>query len=515
MKTNPSSTGLTIANKGTENPVLLYNGKPFLRTGAVGEVALFAFPWDSDEPVLRDMTHQQWADWQKAHGMGYARAYPESGFSLSCKRGPDADKLYPWKLDHWAYETNPAGEPVVDLTTLDEQYWREFENTLAQCRNNDILVIVQLYQACYFGIHTNSDPTDRKRSWWQMSYFHPANNVNRWPIGERWERGERSAECGNDFMRRCVEDYHANKNTWWKMHRDYVRKILDCIGQKGNVLIDLGNEMGYRQEGFHCYEWVERTIDLVEEWRAETGTGILIGMDEHFWFRVPEKADWVRAHPRLDLLIAHGAADVLHEQDWNFQQNFTPRDSGRLRVQCRKPCVTLHHHDGAGTWPRKDAAFQRMYHWLGMMQKVQALGSYGYGPFIEEDAEKAVFEEDTRFLRQVFDSLHDYAALTMPDHTGAGIQAAPGRTEYQYLLSSDEEALFYTHTGTFDESVAEGARLVLRELELADGEAVARIMRPADRQIATNTLRVEGGSLEIRLPAFREDIAVHLTSSIS
>ena len=73
--------GITIANKGTSNPVLLYHGNPIMLMGSVSETGLFAFAWDSSEPVVVDKTHSQWAEWQKTNGMGYARAYPESGFT--------------------------------------------------------------------------------------------------------------------------------------------------------------------------------------------------------------------------------------------------------------------------------------------------------------------------------------------------------------------------------------------------------------------------------------------------
>lgn len=277
--------GVTIANKDTSNPVLLYNGKPMMRMGSVSETGLFAFPWDSSEPVVVDKTHSQWAEWQETNVMGYARAYPESGFTW-WEIGARSKKIIPWKVDHWVYDYDFNGEPVVDLTQFDDDYWKEFENTLQKCKENDIVVIIQLYQACYFGI-LSSDKTGHNRTWWEISYFHPNNNINRWPIGKIW--GNRGIQCGNDFMQRCVDDYHGNRNTWWKMHSEYVRRILDSISDKGNVVIDLGNELGYPEEGFHCYEWVEKTIDVIEEWETQHGIDILIGMDEFCWFRVSDK----------------------------------------------------------------------------------------------------------------------------------------------------------------------------------------------------------------------------------
>jgi len=504
--------GITIANKGTSNPVLLYDGKPMLRIGCVSERDLFAFPWDSSEPVLRDMGHSEWAQWQKRNGMGYARAYPESGFSFGgYQKGPESEKILPWKVDHWAYDYNPDGEPVVDLAKPDDDYWKEFENTLEKCKEHDIVVIIQLYQACFFGV-LSGDKTGHNRTWWQMSFFHPKNNINDWPIGEIWKRNTGN-ECGNDFMQRCVDDYHGSRNTWWKLHADYVRRILDSIGDKGNAIIDLGNELGYPDKGFHCYEWVERTIDVVEAWEARHGTDIIIGMDEHFWFRVAGKSEWVRAHPRLEVLIFHGGADVMHDEDWDHRRGHTPRDAGRLRIQYRKPCVTIQNHFLSKGKDGKSAALQRAYHWLGMMQKVQGLASYGYGKFIDDDKEKEKLESDTKFLMGVYGSLRDYTALISNDHSSGKIAEAPGHRKYQYLLSSGKEALFYTHTEGDGATVLEGQVLRLNGLELPDGPVRMKIIRPHDRSVDERRGEINNASIDTMLPSFFEDIAVHIEPS--
>ncbi|MFC1715871.1 hypothetical protein ACFL6S_19535 [Candidatus Poribacteria bacterium] len=506
MESEKLGKGITIVNKGTSNPALLYNGKPMMRMGSVRETGLFAFPWDSSEAVLADKTHSQWAEWQKMNGMGYARAYPESGFTWWEKEGR-SEKIIPWKVDHWVYDYDSDGEPVVDLTQFDDKYWNEFENTLRKCKENNIVVIIQLYQACYFGV-LSGDKTGHNRTWWETSFFHPNNNINHWPVGEIW--GNSGIQCGNDFMQRCVDDYHGDRNTWWKMHSDYVRRILDSIGDKGNVIIDLGNELGYRDEGFHCYEWVERTIDVIEEWESQHDVDILIGMDEHFWFRVPGKFDWVRAHPRLELLIMHGAMDVMHEEDWNFNKGYTPRDPGKLRVQYKKPSVTIHNQHHSIESEDRDAAFQRSYHWLGMMQKVQALASYGYGKFVQDETEREKFESDTMFLMDLYDSLKDYTSLIMNDESSGKITGAPGYDKYKYLLSSDKEALFYTHTEGYGVTVPEGQVLKLNSLDLPDGRVRMKIIRPHDQSMEARIGKISNRSIDIVLPSFFEDIAVYI-----
>ncbi len=145
-----------------------------------------------------------------------------------------------------------------------------------------------------------------------------------------------------------------------------------------------------------------------------------------------------------------------------------------------------------------------------MMQKVQGLASYGYGAFIDDDDEKERFERDTRFLVGIFNSLQDYATLIVNDHSSGKILEAPGYNRYKYLLSSDREALFYTHTEESGAEISEDQTLRLGKLDLRDGPVCTRIIRPHDQSIEDSTGEISYGNLDIALPAFFEDIAVHI-----
>lgn len=215
-------------------------------------------------------------------------------------------------------------------------------------------------------------------------------------------------------------------------------------------------------------------------------------------------------HPRLDFLIFHGAADVLHEEDYDFRRGHTPRDAGKMRIQHRKPGVTIQNHDLAKTWPVKNAAFQRSYHWLGMMQKIQALASYGYGKFVDDETEREQFESDTKFLMAIYASLKDYTALIINDESSDKITQAPGYDKYKYLLSSDKEALFYTHTEGYGVTVPEGQILRLNSLDLPDGSVCIKVIKPQDQSIEERTSEISNGSIDIALPSFFEDIAVYI-----
>jgi hypothetical protein len=505
----PARTGLTIANRGTENPTLLYNGKPMLRVGSVSEQAFFAFPWNSSRSVLKEviLNHEQWADWQRNNGMGFARAYPESGYVWT-EEDPESEKIYPWRVVRWQDD-----HPVVDLTKFDPTYWNEFANTIRKCREKDIVLLIQLYQACYFlGYYSGgygAKGSEGELTWWQTCYFHPRNNVNRWPIGTTWP--PTGLPCGMDYPQRVVDDYP--NGPWWVLHQKYVRKILDAIGNQGHVIIDLGNEVGYRREGLHCYGWVEKTLDIIEQWEKQNGADILVGMDEHFWFRVPGKRDWIRKHPRLETLIIHGAKDVLHEEGYDFKQGNTPRHPEKLRMECKKPCVSIHNQSERVKAANRHAGFQRLYQWLGMMQKVQGMASYGYGAFVNgAPSERRRYLNDTKYLMEVFDSLRDcYVGAIVCDYTSGRIVAAPGYDRYQHLLSSDQGVLFYTHTEQFDVKVPAGSVLKLRDLDMPDGNVRVRIMNLHSRKETSRLGTIVDGKVNMRLPSFFEDIAVQIT----
>lgn len=499
----PVRTGLTIANRGTKNPTILYNGKPMLWVGSVREQGLFAFPWDSSRSVFKNLeqTHEQWAEWQKANEMGYARAYPESGY-VWMEEGPESEKIYPWTVVRWEDD-----HPVVDLTKFDPTYWREFAKTIRKCKDNDIVLLIQLYQACYFLSYYSggygAKGSEGELTWWQACYFHPNNNINKWPIGTTWP--PTGQPCGMDYPQRVVDDYP--NGPWWVLHETYVRKILDAIGDQGHVIIDLGNEVGYRREGLHCHQWVEKTLDVIEQWERQNGVDILVGMDEHFWFRVSGKRDWVRKHPRLELLIVHGAKDVIHEEGYDFKRGNTPRHPGQLRTECKKPCVSIHNQSERVKAADRDAGFQRLYQWLALMQKVQGIASYGYGKFIDEPEEKEQWERHTRFMMDFFHSLQDYADLTLSDDK---IQSAPKQCHYRHMRQSAKEAVVYLHTQEFGVTVRAGERLTLSNLDLPDGEVELRILKPKDSAITRAKGRIRGGSLEVDLPQFCEDIGVYV-----
>ncbi|MBN1673209.1 MAG: hypothetical protein JXR37_19345 [Kiritimatiellae bacterium] len=474
-----SSAGLTIENRGTPNPVLFYNGKPMLKVGPMPEVHTFALPWNDGNPVFN---HGAWTRWMLEHGMGYGRVYPESGYAW-CSHGPDAGKIVPFVVDHW-----DGVRPVVDLTRFDEAYWEQFANTIRQCREREIVLHLQLYQLCYF-------QGDRwlGESAWKKCYFNPANNVNGFELGGWDERSKE--ENGLDYFGKVVEQYPDG--ALWKIHEQWVRHILNAIGDSGNVIIDLINEGNYHTP----QEWVDKTLDVIDAWKARTGNAILVGAYKHFWAREYGK-DWILGHPRLDVLIDCG---------FDVRAGTTGPD----RITYQKPVISVHNHwlkpeerpegyspcEVHGGYP----FYKRIYQWLAMMQKVQGIGVYGKAAGATSlDSEHArAYAAQTKFLMHVFEGLKDFAHLVpCPEK----IVGAPG--DYRHLLASPAEVLVYLATKQMGETVPAGQEIELRDLNLPDGELPAQIIDPAGCTVADGRIHVSGGRLTIELPRFTEDVAV-------
>ena len=293
----------------------------------------------------------------------------------------------------------------------------------------------------------------------------------------------------------------------WKIHEGFVLNILNAIGGKGNVFIDLMNEAGEwnNSRGGNRYgmykEWVERTIDVIERWEKETGNDILVGMFEHAWGDI----EYVNSHPRLELLI-YSAVEIHSGY------------AGKNRIKYKKPVVSVHNNAGSWGmfWPREEKGRRiddhninrkRMYQWLGMMQKVQGLGVYGkHGHLTDLNNWNAnLYASQSKVLLDFFNSLEDYAAL-LP----ASEKIAASPCDYEYLLASDKELVIYLHTKEYSWIVPRNSILELKEIGIPDTEVEVKFVQPYTGKIDRKKTSISGGSIKLKLPHIFEDIAVHI-----
>jgi len=154
----------------------------------------------------------------------------------------------------------------------------------------------------------------------------------------------------------------------------------------------------------------------------------------------------------------------------------------------------------------------RKYYWKFMMAKCQQLDFYtngekgGAGYFVNYDPEGVnPFARTAPVLRAFWNKLTDYGNLWFEGRIASG----PG--DHQLVLSSDREAVAYCSSGTGDEDVRfESGMLELRDLAVADGEYIVEIVDPETGVSDTRSVSIGSGKADLMLPAFTDDIAVHV-----
>ncbi len=173
--------------------------------------------------------------------------------------------------------------------------------------------------------------------------------------------------------------------------------------------------------------------------------------------------------------------------------------------------------------------------WKFMMAKCQQMDLYMKPRigFSSEDLPKfphnynpngrSKFEDDALVLRAFWDSLTDYPNLWFNGQATAGsaqastIESGPGRDpalrepSHKYVLSSRKEAVAYCSSATAKDGVKFESRVLkLKDLPLSDGGYRMDIVKPDKGILKTRRVAVVSGAVSIRLPAFTDDIAVHI-----
>jgi hypothetical protein len=493
----PAAAAITIANKGTANPTLLYQGRPMFKVGPLPESPVFAVKWGSTT-----FDHERWLNWMAANRLKYGRVYPESGYQWM-PRGVDG-RVYPFKVVRWR-----QGRPIVDLARFNPEYWQNVARVVEECAKRGIVLQLQLYQRVYF----------QGRSGWNANYFNPANNVNKFPVPEKVGRLKKTAtnffdaligrqapaRNGYGLIQAMAED-----TVWRDIHRLWVRHILNAIGDNGNVIIDLMNE-GAFNKGM-TKDWIESTLDIIDQWERDTGNDLRVGMDFDHLYKAflktgdAEPLEYVLSNPRLDVIICEGSeSHVVPTLVAGERREPLHKDLAlEFRQRYRKPVIST---NSPSRGPQDDQEALQLYQWYSLMTKVQGVGVYAKryetldltSPALREYAARA------RILMRFFDSLNEYAALA-PDSDM--IVSGPG--QYRLALGSSKEVALYLYTGTRRDKTRKRARLELQSLALPDGEVSIVALDPHDGHSLHWQGRVQAGALATELPTFDKDLALHI-----
>jgi hypothetical protein len=120
------------------------------------------------------------------------------------------------------------------------------------------------------------------------------------------------------------------------------------------------------------------------------------------------------------------------------------------------------------------------------------------------------FEEDALVLRDFFDSLVDYPNLWFDGRVASAPVVAQVR-RHAYVLSSEREAVGYVSSDTAEEGVRFPAGdIELDALATDDGTYDADVVDPVEGVVGEQTVDVADGAATVAVPAFTDDVAVHL-----
>jgi hypothetical protein len=468
---------ITLLNKNSDNPTLLYKGNPLFKFGPLPETAIFSVKWGTS-----GFPHKEWLDWMVQNHLGYGRVYPESGLTIGGETDteiqPDnKNRLFPYKIDHWN-----EGRPVFDITEFNSQYWNNFSKVIAECAERDIILQMQLYQRVYFSSAGS----------WHGNFYNPVNNMNKFTFPER--------KGGYGLFTAMMKD-----PVWREIHTKWVKQILAGIGKNGNVIIDLMNEGSFQDAGL-TEEWVEYTLDLIETWENETGVTLLKGFDfDHIYKKKDPNLEYILAHPRLDLLISEGSEG--HVVPELVAGNRVPQKESlaiEYRERYKKPVISTNSPAYSIT---EDPLKLNLYQWYSMMVKVQGAGVYA--KVFPLDFSASAVKEYTgyaKILADFFSSIRDYGKL---DLASGLIREAP--CKYRLALASENEMVLYLHSGELHQKMITGKRLVIENNDFSvQKNDKATIVHPSTGEAVVSKIKTRNKKLIINLPPFQNDIAVHI-----
>ncbi|MGF1475529.1 MAG: hypothetical protein ACFB6S_08205 [Geminicoccaceae bacterium] len=507
----PARAELRLAEAGTERVHFTYRGKALLSFGGGSDFIFYvgrdAYDW------LR------WADWSQAHGMNHLRAYPPLSWqmveSVTLADGGDrADVLFPYQ------ETDP-GSRQFDLTRFNPAYWARFRQQLSDLQDRGIIVHLLM---------VNGWQAKQTADNWSGHFFNPANNVNPETDVLAGERGPLGLYDGRS---NAHEGLRALQKAW-------LEKLVRETAGFDNVYFDLVHEIADHFETWApAQDWIDEMAQTVgHAWERQTpGRPLILGMDTGGL--TAEQRQWIFARPYFDLLI--------------YGKGHSPDRALAWRRQYKKPYVAQESYDENNqkySWVYPDQRHSlRKYVWRLVMAKTQQIDVYakrlGYGdlrlaPGVETNPlnydPRGIngFEADAAILRALFDKLQDYPSLRPRGLVYGSTWSEQVTDTYRRVksfvrtvgnpvpweltmtsavLSSETEALIHMASAPDRNRLPFAAREIrISDLALADGDYLADLIDPSAGPIKQLPIEVRRGRTEFQLPAFVDDIAIHVTA---
>jgi hypothetical protein len=288
-------------------------------------------------------------------------------------------------------------------------------------------------------------------------------------------------------------------------------KLIEGTISVDNVYYDLDHEIARHDRGWlkepSCWKkaqmWVDEMAEAIQQkWkRLNPDRPLIMGLDAGPMTQA--QRDWIYTRPYFDLLIFGKTHNVKQAKQW--------------RIQYKKPYVpqeSWEKYDRYSYIYPKHRTHIRKFMWKFLMAKCQQMDLYMKPlktpaktkyPHNYDPRGWNKFEDDALVLRTFWNSLTDYPNLWFNGTVASG----PG--SHQYVLSSENETVAYCSSATGKEGVRfQSQQLKLENLALANGNHLLDIVKPDRGVLSTDEVALSKGVLTVRLPAFTDDIAVHV-----
>lgn len=390
MMCNPDKEGLAIATSETGKSYLTYNGVP-----------LFAFgPGDEMRIVSGAADFKRWAQWQRDNGMNLIRAYPTS-VPLEGYGAPGLDPFLR-QGDKW------------DVDSFNGAYFAHLSEVASALEKQDIILHLQLWQIVFF---------KGGSARWDINYLNPNNNMNEWT---------RALSRGRDYIDAPAESpARAHQRVW-------VEHVLDAVKGRGNVIIDvineLGNEMG-------TLEWAAEVTRWIRAWEARNDWTFIVGVDsEHHY--TPERFGPYRDH--FDIIILNELRSREHALGAIAAFNM--------------PAVSVRSSDGRNQWhdymfantdqvgPEHQTRYRTLCY-RSLFSGLQSVGAYWKPVVSDADYRDMQFWPDyARALRAFWEMIAPHWPTLAPDPENTHIVSAV--TPHAYALKSPALMAVYLDCGS-------------------------------------------------------------------
>lgn len=468
-----SGAGLSVAERGTDRCHLTHNGKPLLAFGCHFEHMLFVdgFDWAG------------WTDWAAEHGMNHCRTR-----LFISGRG-----------DYGPFSKTADGR--YDLTQWDSAYWDRFHAIISKLESRGIIVHLLIY------------PQGTGGTWWHgRRVYSPESNIH--PETQHLIR-----DGATEWFWRTLSE---GRSELYEIQTALLWKLIEESARYNNIYYDLCHEPFIHQmsdaghSDAHVFFATTAERFRREYRKNQPDKDPIIGLDMDF---TPEsERRWVYGYDGFDIMIKGNnnddfyttAADALRLRQ-EFRKPFCPQE-------CCDPPALVHTpgavHENILNYHRPESRNHlRKYVWSWVMAKSQLIDIYQKGQVGDEKIENYEpdghnpFENDALVLREFWDSLVDYPGL----QATSSLVKGPG--EVQMVLSSLREAVVYQSSEVGTEGVQfDASTLTASGLRLDDGNYPVQIVRPAAQvePLEAGCVSAGGGIVQVELPEFVDDIAVHL-----